>query len=244
MANEPRNISTKTTAERLAGLLNTYFAKKTDLPTKVGQLTNDQNFQTKEQVDAAIAAKIGSVYKAAGTVTTPDFTKLAAEHEGNVYNVSAQFNTDSTHFVEGVDKKYPAGTNIVVVADGEGYKYDVLSGFVDLAGYVQKVASPSAGNFAGIDADGNVTDSGKKASDFVAAEEGKRLMTATEVEKLGGIADGATKVEVPATPDGSINVNGEKKQVYTLPETVLTDADIADYTEAELRTLLGLPAVE
>ncbi len=238
MAN--KNITTKLTIDNLAALIKDNFAKKTEIPTKVGQLTNDQNFQTKTQVDAAIAAKVSSAYKAAGTVAAPDFTKLAAEHEGNVYNVSAQFNTDDTHFVEGVDKKYPAGTNIVVVADGEDYKYDVLSGFVDLAGYVQKVASPTAGNFAGLDASGNVTDSGKKASDFVAAEDGKRLMTTAEGEKLGGIAEGATAVEVPATPDGSINVNGEKKQVYTLPETVLTEADIADYTEAEIKALLGI----
>lgn len=39
-----RNISTKTTAERLAGLLNTYYAKKTELPTKVSDLTNDSEF--------------------------------------------------------------------------------------------------------------------------------------------------------------------------------------------------------
>lgn len=238
MAN--KNITTKLTIDNLAALIKDNFAKKTEIPTKVGQLTNDQNFQTKTQVDDAIAAKISAAYKAAGTVAAPDFTKLTTENEGNVYNVSAQFNTDSTHFVEGVDKKYPAGTNIVIVADGEGYKYDVLSGFVDLAGYVQKVASPTAGNFAGLDASGNVTDSGKKASDFVAAEDGKRLMTTAEGEKLGGIAEGATKVEVPATPDGSINVNGERKQVYTLPETVLTEADITDYTEAEIKALLGI----
>ena len=33
----------------------------------------------------------------------------------------------------------------------------------------EKVASPTAGNFAGLDANGNPTDSGKKASDFAAA---------------------------------------------------------------------------
>ena len=33
----------------------------------------------------------------------------------------------------------------------------------------EKVSSPTAGNFAGLDANGNLTDSGKKASDFAAA---------------------------------------------------------------------------
>ncbi len=237
---ENKNIVTRLTIDGLAALIKENFAKKSELPTKVGDLTNDQNYQTKTQVDAAIAAKVSAAYKAGGTVASPDFTKLAKEYEGFVYNVSAAFTTDATHYVEGVDKQYPAGTNIVVIKDGSGYKYDVLSGFVDLSGYIQKVASPTAGNFAAVDANGNVTDSGKKAADFVAAEAGKRLMTVAEGTKLEGIAEGATEVTVPPTPDGSINVNGTKKQVYTLPETVLTEADISDYSEAEIKALLGI----
>lgn len=36
----------------------------------------------------------------------------------------------------------------------------------DIAGKADKVASPTAGNFAGLDANGNLTDSGSKAADF------------------------------------------------------------------------------
>ena len=38
-----------------------------------------------------------------------------------------------------------------------------------LAGKAEKAASPTAGHFAGLDSSGNLTDSGKKASDFAAA---------------------------------------------------------------------------
>lgn len=86
---------------------------------------------------------------------------------------------------------------------------------VDLSGKADKVKSAVAGNFAGLDAGGNLTDSGKKAADFVAAEAGKRLMTNAEGTKLEGIAANATKVEASATP-GSIKINGAETPVVTI----------------------------
>nr|DAK52519.1 MAG TPA: hypothetical protein [Caudoviricetes sp.] len=86
---------------------------------------------------------------------------------------------------------------------------------VDLSGKADKVKSAVAGNFAGLDAGGNLTDSGKKAADFVAAEAGKRLMTNAEGTKLEGIAANATKVEASATP-GSIKINGAETRVVTI----------------------------
>ena len=109
---------------------------------------------------------------------------------------------------------------------------------VDISGKADKVADATEGNFAGLDANGNLSDSGKKASDFVSAEAGKRLMTDAESEKLGGIAEGATKVEASVT-NGNIKVNGEEKTVYTLPETVLHGSDISDYTAEEIAALLA-----
>lgn len=58
---------------------------------------------------------------------------------GNVYNVTDAFTT-TANFVEGAGNKYPKGTNVVVVKVGDAYKYDVLAGFVDLSGYVEKEA--------------------------------------------------------------------------------------------------------
>lgn len=95
-----------------------------------------------------------------------------------------------------------------------------------------KVAKATNGNFAALDADGNLKDSGKKAADFVAAETGKRLMTDAEGTKLGGVAEGATKVEASET-NGYIKVNGTETKVYTEPSDVLhgavaTDAEVTE----------------
>lgn len=90
----------------------------------------------------------------------------------------------------------------------------------DISGKADKVQPAVDGNFAGLDASGNLTDSGKKAADFVAAEAGKRLMTDAEGTKLGGIAANATKVEKSAT-NGNIKINGAETQVYKEPEDVV-----------------------
>lgn len=96
-----------------------------------------------------------------------------------------------------------------------------------------KVANATDGNFAGLDVNGNLTDSGKKASDFVAAEAGKRLMTNTEGAKLGGIAEGATKVEASAT-NGNIKVNGTEVTIYTEPTDAVHGAIATDTEVTEM----------
>lgn len=85
----------------------------------------------------------------------------------------------------------------------------------DISGKADKVGGAVDGNFAGLDSNGNLTDSGKKVADFVAAEAGKRLMTDAEGTKLDGIAEGATKVEASETP-GNIKINGQETPVVTI----------------------------
>lgn len=71
--------------------------------------------------------------------------------------------------------------------------------YVDISGKADKVKNATTGNFAALDESGNLTDSGKKPADFVAAETGKRLMTNAEGEKLKGISAGATKTAASET---------------------------------------------
>ena len=113
------------------------YAKKTDIPTTVSALANDAGYQTGEQVAAAINAKVASTYKAGGSVAFADLPALEETNLGLVVNVTDKFTTTDS-FVEGAGKKHPAGTNVAVVKSGEEYKYDVLAGFVDLSGYVEK----------------------------------------------------------------------------------------------------------
>ncbi len=118
------------------------------------------NFPTKEAVNTALAAKadkattlagygitdaytkeeikteIGSVYRVGGSVAFADIPAADEAHLGMVYNVTDGFTT-TDGFLEGAGKKHPVGTNVVIVASGGSYKYDVLSGFVDLSGFLK-----------------------------------------------------------------------------------------------------------
>ena len=109
------------------------YAAKSDVPTAVSALANDANYQTGEQVAAAINAKVSSTYKAGGSVDFAGLPELKVENLGLVVNVTDKFTTTDS-FLEGAGAKHPAGTNVVVVKSGEEFKYDVLAGFVDLSG--------------------------------------------------------------------------------------------------------------
>lgn len=163
-----------------------------------------------------------------------DLTYLLDTYTGG--NTStAKVTVDGKEITVAVNVSKATGNALQVKEDG---LFVPKAEVVDISGKADKVADATEGNFAGLDANGNLTDSGKKASDFVSAEAGKRLMTDAEGEKLGGIAEGATKVEASVT-NGNIKVNGEEKTVYTLPETVLHGSDISDYTAEEIAALLA-----
>ena len=170
----------------------------------------------------AVQTESTTIYGEKGKVTAPD-------------NFTEKVTVDGKEITVAVNVSKATDNALQVKEDG---LYVPKTEVVDISGKADKVANATEGNFAGLDANGNLTDSGKKASDFVSAEAGKRLMTDAEGEKLGGIAEGATKVEASVT-NGNINVNGEEKTVYTLPETVLHESEISDYTAEEIAALLA-----
>lgn len=111
-----------------------------DVTTALGftpyNVTNPSGYQTASQVETAINSKIGSTYKAKGSIAFANLPALTSSNEGNVYNITNAFTT-TADFVEGAGNSYPAGTNVAIVnTSGSTYKYDVLAGFVDLSGYV------------------------------------------------------------------------------------------------------------
>lgn len=117
-----------------------------------------------------------------------------------------------------------ADNQIQVKADG---LYVAKPAKVDISGKADKVAGATNGNFAALDADGNITDSGKKAADFVEAEDGKGLSannyTDAEKAKLAGIAEDATKFETTEKA-GVVKVNGAEKTLFE----VSTDEEVAE----------------
>lgn len=95
--------------------------------------------EAKESAEHAqeIVDGIGSVYKPVGSISFAQLPQTPTEAErGYVYNITDDFTTD-TRFVEGAGRKYPGGTNVAVVLSGSRYKYDALSGNVDLTNYAQ-----------------------------------------------------------------------------------------------------------
>lgn len=109
---------------------------------------------------------------------------------------------------------------------------------VDISGKADKATGATTGNFAALDGEGNLTDSGKKPADFVGAEAGKRLMSDAEGEKLAGVSEGATKTAASST-NGNVNIDGKEVVVYTEPENVLHDEDVEDFSAEEIAALLA-----
>ena len=267
-----RNIGTKTTAERLAGLLNTYYAKKSYLPTKLSDLTNDGGFISETTIDNKIAAAVSGALIPGGSVTFANLPALVAANNNHIYNVEDAFTT-TADFLEGAGKDFPAGTNVAIINAGTDespvYKYDTYTGTVDYSVFARKQTSATQGNFAMFDENGQPVDSGHKHSDYLTqhqdisgkadkdtdavagnfavfdasgnpVDSGKK--PADFIEDISGKAD---KV-VPAAAGNvaKLNAQGNLEDSGILYTDILVAADISDYTDAELRTLLGLPAAE
>lgn len=137
-----------------------FIKNKPSIPSKVSDLTNDNNYQTADQVSSAVSGKadkattlsgygisdaytkseidgkLTSVYKPQGSVAFASLPVPSADNLGFVYNVTDAFTT-TTSFIEGSGKSYPAGSNVVVVQSGDSYLYDIQGGFYDLSPYAK-----------------------------------------------------------------------------------------------------------
>lgn len=176
-----------------------------DITTINGTLAdkaNSADVYTKQQTDDKISAAISAVYKPAGSITFAALPAPAANVLGNVYNVTDAFTT-TDQFVEGAGKAYPAGTNVAVVLVGEDYKYDVLSGMVDLSNY--STTDEIAQTYA------TKTEVTTGLSGKVDKVEGSRLMTDAEGTKLAGIEAGAQVNNIASVASGELAISEEKE---------------------------------
>ena len=79
----------------------------------------------------------------------------------------------------------------------------------DLAAKADKVASATSGNFAGLDSNGNLTDSGSKATDFATAAQGGKADSAIQSVSVNGTAltpDANNGVDVPVATGSTYGV--------------------------------------
>ena len=220
-----RNVSTKTTAERLAGLLNTHYAKKTD-------------------VSEAISTAISTVYKPGGSLAAESVSNsyLITANEGKVYNLNGNLTLDSTKaawFVDGASGDViPSGTNIVVVENTAAY-YEETTDTTAQAGTTYYSRSGSEGNYT-------YTEVEVEDGTDISSEDYYVLVAATYLfDKLAGFIDLSGKADkVSSATDGNIaglDSNGNLTDSGIAGTDVLTASDISDYTENELKALLGIP---
>ena len=119
-------------------------ANKTTTVRQNGQADNTK-FPTEAAVRTAIDSAVSSAYHAAGTKTVAQLTSslLVSANEGDVYNITDSGSTTSD-FIEGAGHPISVGDNVVVCDVGGGvYKFDLLSGFVDLTNYLTKTGDGS-----------------------------------------------------------------------------------------------------
>ncbi|MBQ5959000.1 MAG: hypothetical protein IJL44_07440, partial [Bacteroidales bacterium] len=190
-----------------------------------GSVTLDLSvFQTAAEVQSAINAAISSVYKPQGNINFYAGggmidSYLIEDCVGWVFNLDTDYTvTDQSvgYFIDAqVGQKIKAGTNLVIVEHSQGgtitYKWDLLGGFMDLSNYVEKVSNPTAGNFAGLDANGNITDSGYKPSDFKT----KQTAVTPSAGTTNGAAGGQYVEQVTQNANGEVTVTRKKLPDFT-----------------------------
>ena len=212
-----------------SSLLINAKADKTYVNTELGKKANSADVYTKAQADSAITAKVNaavaSVYRVKGTkATIAEVTALTNVKCGDVWNVTAEFTLGG--------KKYPAGTNVVALADksaADAANWDALGGTVDLAGHTAEMKSWANGQFAGKAFEAKVTTNTSNISSLttrVTAAEGKFAGYYTKGEtdtKLGTKANSAdvyTKLQVYTKGEVDGKVGAAKMQ-----KILITDLD-------------------
>lgn len=210
-------------------------ADKTYVDTELGKKANSADVYTKSQTDSAITAKVNaavsSVYRVKGTkATIGEVTALTNVKCGDVWNVTAEFTLGG--------KKYPAGTNVVALADksaADAANWDALGGTVDMAGHTQEMKTWANGQFAGkayeTKVNTNTTNIGNLTT-RVGAVETKASTNANNITSL------TSRV---STAEGKITANTNKfANYYTKGETdtkLGTKANSADvYKKGEVDT--------
>jgi hypothetical protein len=226
---------------------------KAAIPTKVSQLTNDSNFQTNEQVAAAIQAAIAESGHAifqrvdavpeAATAQT-NILYLVLNEETQHYDIYAKVGEE----MELLDDTTVDLSNYVEKENGKGLstndytteEKEKLAGIAEGANnYTHPTHTAAASGFYKVTVDnlGHVTAveavtkeditglgiPGENTTYEKATAEADGLMSKEHFAKVEGIAAGATKVEASTTP-GNIKVNGAETPVVT----IATDAEVTE----------------
>lgn len=166
-----------------------------------------------DAINEAISYAVSSVYIPCGNKTISELTNslLVESNIGHVYNITDSGVTTS-YFVEGEGKPINIGDNVVIVNDNGSYKFDLLSGNIDLSNYVQTDDSRlSDSRTPKSHTHGNVTNDGKLQTNDISVANGDKLVV-TDSSDGGKVARASVAFD-GSTTNMFLNKKGEFKQV-------------------------------
>ena len=178
----------------------------------ITQNSNGDITATKKTIRGATTSQTGVVQLAGsiGATVASENNKAASEkavrdaiNALDVSNITANLGAGKTlSALSETDGKISATATPIQIAESQ-----VTGLTTDLGNKADKVANATDGNFAGLDENGNLTDSGKKASDFATSAQGGKADSAIQGVKLNGASSALT-------PDSN--------KVVTIPDAVAT----------------------
>ena len=178
----------------------------------ITQNSNGDITATKKTIRGATTSQTGVVQLAGsiGATVASENNKAASEKAVrdaikalDVSNITANLGASKTlSALSETDGKISATATPIQIAESQ-----VTNLTTDLGSKADKVANATSGNFAGLDENGNLTDSGKKASDFATSTQGGKADSAIQGVKLNGASSALT-------PDSN--------KVVTIPDAVAT----------------------
>ena len=193
-------------ASRAAGAeqaINTKIGTVTSGKTVVEMIADAQAAATYD--DTALAARVSANE---GDLTT---LKAGATTEGSVaYQIAQIVNENNNGSIDTLNE-----IAAWIVSDTTGAAKmagDIASLSSSKA---DKVASATSGNFAGLDANGNLTDSGSKASDFATAAQGAKADTAVQDASYVHTDNNYTSAEKSKLAAVSASVSGDTLTIVT-----------------------------
>ena len=179
---------------------------------------------TKQLVDG-----LGGVYIPQGSLAFASLpTQPAAQYQGYVWNITDAFTTDS-RFLEGAGESVPAGANVACVLVDGAYKYDVLSGIVDLSNYAQINGTYSGMTVGKATNADNATKATQDASGNVIT-----TTYATKAEnnaKYTKPSTGIPKTDLASAVQASL---GKADSAYQKPSTGIPKGDLASAVQTSL----------
>ena len=144
-------------------------------------------------------------------------------------------------------KVWAAGIEQEIAILEEAAGFDPQSLVDELAAKADKVESATNGNFASLDSEGNLKDSGKKSSDFATAAQGAKADTALQSADIENKLDKVSSVTADhftaLNADGTLKDSGYSDSSFALRSHIHGEISNTDQTDgmAEVQTEVSEP---